>query len=262
MPMNAALKIVSFNPVALAAVLACTACGGDDSPPSEDTGGTSGGGGTGGTDTGGGGSGAVALCEHYPSPDERITDFSGYTGAEWGTSETLTGGSFDYTQPDSTTTITLAGGDGDYDGWAHVTATIQPNEYAGFGFWFGPCVDASAYPGVTFVLDGTNGPTEVLIQVQSSRNYPYDRDANKGECSGTWSDGCASNEAELVLDEDTVLPLPFDVAFADLSGGQPIDWSVEGVDATELLGVQWQFNCGDEVCDVDMYLDDLNFILP
>jgi hypothetical protein len=45
--------------------------------------------------------------------------------------------------------------------------------------------------------------------------------------------------------------------WTELSGGAPID----GVDPSELLGLQWQFNCSPVRCDVNMTIDDIAFIL-
>ena len=252
---------------ALVGLVAFAACGGDKSDPIDSgTGGSAtGSGGSGGEDTSGSGgsgqdgsggsvpqggaTGAGYLCSFTPVPDGQpiITDFSVWDGGNWGDSTCcLTGGSFTY-QPEGADGLALA-----VEGEVlNVTGSIAAGDYAGFGFWFGPCTDASAYSGVTFNIGGDNGPTEVIFQVQTSRNYPID-DANaKGECVGTWGSPCASNEIEVVMPVDGNV---LQVAWAELTGGAP-----EAMDATELLGIQWQFNCGEDPCDVAITLDDVAF---
>ena len=210
------------------------------------------GGSTSSSDATGGAAGTEAAagaggCQHYSAPSEAITDFSSWTtDGNWGTNTTLTGGSFTYPENSS---LTLA-----VDAEVlSVTGTVAATEYAGFGLWFGPCTDASAYSGVTFTIGGDSGQSQVVLQLQTSQNYPIDTENDKGECEGSWSDGCASNQ--LVL-EVPASPGTIEVLWDELSGGVPI----EGVDPTELLGIQWQFSCGDADCNVNITVDDVAFI--
>ena len=134
-----------------------------------------------------------------------------------------------------------------------VTGTVEATECAGVGLWFGPCTDASAYSGVTFTIGGDPGQSQVVLQLQTSQNYPIDTENNQGECQGSWSDGCASNQ--LVL-EVPATPTTFQVMWDELSGGVPID----GVDPSELPGIQWQLDCGEAPCNVSITVDDIAFI--
>ena len=223
------------------------AAGGTSADPTGGAGGS-----TSSSDATGGAAGTEAAagaggCQHYSAPSEAITDFSSWTtDGNWGTNTTLTGGSFTYPENSS---LTLA-----VDAEVlSVTGTVAATEYAGFGLWFGPCTDASAYSGVTFTIGGDSGQSQVVLQLQTSQNYPIDTENDKGECEGSWSDGCASNQ--LVL-EVPASPGTIEVLWDELSGGVPI----EGVDPTELLGIQWQFSCGDADCNVNITVDDVAFI--
>jgi hypothetical protein len=261
-----------FSVATVIAALALVACGGDSSAPADSTGGRTGSGGSdgsGGAAPGSGGaSGGAAgdtgssACEHFVPPDERITDFAIWDteDQEWGDPDaTLTGGTFTYGNGNAD----VAWNSEEYyldltvtDEVLGVSGIVAAGEYAGFGFWFGPCVDASAYRGITFTLGGEHGETQLIFQVQTSKNYPIDTENDKGECTGSWSDGCASNEVEIeeVPEEPTVI----EVLWGELSGGEP----ETTVSSNELLGIQWQFNCGDDPCTPNITLDDIAFILP
>src|SRR5690606_32921252 len=85
--------------------------------------------------------------------------------------------------------------------------------YFGFGLWFGPCLDASDYIGISFTLTGELGdplaveedPTlngEIELQLQTSKNYVVDETNKKGECTGSWEDGtCKSNSVIVEVDD-------------------------------------------------------------
>ena len=48
-----------------------------------------------------------------------------------------------------------------------------------------------------------------------------------------------------------------EVLWDELSGGAPLD----GVDPSELFGLQWQLNCSPDPCDVSITVDDIAFIV-
>ena len=237
-------------------------CGGEDSPATVGNGGASGGsggvtggsggatGGSGGSTTGGaaGAAGAAGLeCSHEVPPDERITDFEVWDGVNWGDDTSLTGDSFDYGAGDHEITLEVV------DGVLNVTGTVPADGFAGFGLAFGPCTDASEYAGVTFTIGGDPGETQVVLQVQTSKNLPVDTSNNRGECQGDWGDPCANNEVEIEMPAD--LPGSVTVLWEDLSGGAP----QTEVDPAELLGVQWEFRCEEEPCEFSITLDDVAF---
>ena len=241
-------------------------CGPDSSDPADNgSGGTDETGGA-GNETGGneetGGGGNEDGCAVVSSP--LMTDFSDLTdGTTWssgdkkGWASDILGGTFHYQATDGVpldVTIT--------NGGANLAATIAPGDYTGFGFYFDTndflCWDASAYAGISFTAIGDIGNTEMQVQVQQTSNYPND-DA-KGQCDyggvedDKW-DLCTN--AYYIVDgvvEDE--PLEVKMPWTELTGGQPI------VDVTpeSLVGIQFQFNCGDEgECPLNIVIDDLGF---
>jgi hypothetical protein len=208
-------------------------------------------------------------CASEPAPgNAQLTDFKEVTAGKydssknfsWGTSKTLTGGTFFYGEAgDSTATPAVPASSLTaevIDAALHLTGEIQPNKYAGFGFWFGPaCTDARAYKGISFKISGDMGDSELQIQVQSSRNYPIDEENSKGECDGDWGSPCNSNSytfKDLVL---TAEPKTIQMPWADFVGGVPVD----PLEPAELLGFQWHFNCGEKACAPSVVIDDVTF---
>ncbi len=237
--------------------VAAGGAGGSTAGTGGSTGGTGGSlgvsGGAAGTTSGGsggsGGSGVTFACSHTAVPESgTITDFDPWSGTgEWGEDMGLTGGSYTYgnSADGSSLTATVT------SGVMHVTGSVS--SYAGFGLWFGPCSDASAFTGITMTVGGTlPSGSELEFQAQTSRNYPVSSTDMKGECMGTWGSPCASN----VLN-DVTPAVAIQVPWTMLTGGAPI----APLDPTELIGIQWQFNCdaGSAPCAIDVTLDDIAF---
>jgi len=203
--------------------------------------GSSGSGGTGGT-------GMTVACEPEAPPSAYISDFSDWANmTSWGASDALTGKSFKYNGENTTT-------------WAfeldaalqnmHVTGTVM--DYAGFGMSFDICVDATAFTGIQFDLWGTSTSTVFQIQTSEDQNKAYDDP--KAVCDVAVSGECAipASRIQTVMTEQTTVQLPF----ADFSGGVP----VSTVSTNQLIGLQWQFECGNaEGCPVDVRIDNVTF---
>jgi hypothetical protein len=259
----------------LIGTLVLGSCGGDDSPANTATGGTpaatggadQGSGGTTGTSAGGttgSGTAGSGACTHTPAPKPMITDFSNFqtndcsvSGCNWGLAANgdLTGGTFTYKGPEALSgSITINPIVDTTEGNLHLTASVPGGGYAGFGFWFGPCVSAAAFTGITFTIGGTLGGGSAEFQLQTSKDYPIDTINAKGECTGSWSQGCASNKSAVSVPATAT---PVTLLWTVLTGGQP----EATVDPSEILGVQWQFNCPATAttCAVDITLDDVTF---
>ncbi len=256
-------------------------CGGDKSAPPTATGGASAVGGSGsdvgGTTSGGGntstagGNTATGGSTGGPAvvPRALMTDFSEITAGTqatpasqniaWGDSaKGLTGGTFLYQQDATdalTATVTNAA--------LHITGSIAANHYAGFGFYFGPNQgsDASKYTGFAFSLAGSLGNSAVDVQMQMTDDYPLNSN-NKGKCDYITADAgqwvyCKNPHASLtaLLPSVTATAQTAQIPWTSLAGGNP----VSAVDPTQLLGIQFQFNCGSAACAVDITLDDLTF---
>jgi len=253
----------------LSALLAFSCSGEKDDPTGP--GGSAGNDGTAGSpDDGAGGdtsAGGSTNTSGYPEPtcvtvtpvpgNPLLTDFSEVaegamsSSTTWGDSAaTLTGGFFFYqAEGNDPLTATCT------DAAMVVTGTLLAGNYAGLGIWFGPaCNDASAYDGIKFTISGDAGETQIQLQVQSSQNYPVDTANSKGECTGDWSNGCASNF--VIVEGFGATPTVVTIPWAELTGGEPID----PINPRELLGMQWHFNCGTEAdCTPNVTIDDVTF---
>jgi len=191
-------------------------------------------------------------CGGFVPPAATINDFSSGSSGTWGSAPALSGGTFYYDNDgdDDVQALSIAVGD---DEAGTVTGEVT-DSYAGFGFWFGACVDASTFEGISFTLQGDLGGATIEFQAQTSRNYPIDDANQKGECEGSWSD-CTNNKLALDI-ESLETATPFQIAWTDLAGGTPVD----DMDATEILGIQWQLNCpSGETCTPSFVIDDVQF---
>src|SRR5690606_26339812 len=220
-------------------------CGGDESDPT--TTGTSNttnpGVGSTVTGTSGGGSSSTSTtgepsgpCSMTPPPNTMISDFSDWSGNNWGADGNLTGGSFQYTGANTETfeyLVDLATEE------MHITGVV--NDYAGFGMWFGPCTDASDYTGITFDISGDLGEEgELQFQVQTSENQTIDEENMRGECE----EDCQN--AGAVVEGVSADVMTVELTWADFSGGSP----VATLSPDQILGLQWQFNCEtDAMCE-------------
>jgi hypothetical protein len=147
-----------------------------------------------------------------------------------------------------------------------LTATIPPytrndtegaENYAGAVFWFGPCIDASAFGGLSFTLGGTMGGAALNVQVQTSENYPADPANTKGECvfsdcATRWSDCKGPDTIVTVPEAPDLVTLTWD---AFTAGSPHAALNPEG-----LVGLQFQLECQSQEgpCEVDITLGEVN----
>ena len=206
-------------------------------------------------------------CSEMPAPSEQITAFDNWDLTEftWGEEPHLTGGYFTYAGDDSVLEPFLS----EEEPELRLIGNVQ--SYFGIGLWFGPCVDASEYLGISFTITGELGDPEAVeedpllngeveLQLQTSKNYVIDTENAKGECEGSWAEGtCKSNVAIVPVDDAEPL---VELLWEDFTGGVP----EATVNPRQLLGLQWQFNCeeseGGPGCDMDVTIDNVQFILP
>jgi hypothetical protein len=250
--------------------LALAACSGDKNGDRDGTGGsTSSGGSTGmgGSSTASGGSGGAGtlkpyVCDKKVAPDTAEMTATIAPGGKWGGTG-FNGGSFTY-------------GDGpDADKAADITMTFENASlnlkgtvptYSGFGLWFGaapgqtvPCIDASAYTGVSFhVVDNAGTAASLQVSIQAHKDAPIDVTNKRGEC--VWTSDTTKFSECFYPNASAAVPAgggEVQVPFADFKGGKPVDT----VDPTELDGVQFQFPWteGMAAYDVDLTLKDLKF---
>jgi hypothetical protein len=206
----------------------------------------------------------AAVNSHMPA-DGLLINWATYnvSSGAWGDSAVgdLTGGTSKYTgKMVDPITVELAGSA------LHVTATIppytpdvadDPENYAGLVFWFGPCINASAYGGVTFDVGGTMGGAALRLQVQTSLNYPSEPQNSKGQCifmdcTSKWSE-CKGPDTLVVVPE---VGEPAMLPWANFTTGSPND----GVTPEGLVGLQFQLECQSQTaaCAVDITLGNVS----
>jgi hypothetical protein len=200
---------------------------------------------------------------HMPADNELI-DWSTYivSSGAWGASNMgdLTGGTSKYNGRDvAPISVVLEGSS------LRMTATIPPytpdvaddaENYAGLVFWFGPCINASEFTGVSFELGGTLNGAALKFQVQTSENYPADPANTKGACV---FENCDTRWTECKGPDMTVtvpaVAEPMTFAWTDFTNGAPN----AGVNAEGLVGLQFQLECQSQeaACAVDITLGSI-----
>ncbi|MFZ5891767.1 MAG: hypothetical protein ACOY0T_11990 [Myxococcota bacterium] len=265
-------RVTTLGTFACLSALLSLACGGDKSGDRTDgTGGSTASGGSsstsgGSTNSGTGGSAGMAALQPYPC-DAKATALSDFTASidstgKWGTSATLSGGSFSYgdADGDKSVDITLTYATGEVAIKGHIAT------YTGFGLWFGaasgqmyPCIDASAYQGVSFevVNRGTTTPS-INFQVQHHDTSPVDTANKRGGCvwtseSSKYSDCVYPNTAVTIPTDGSAIQIPWSM----FAGGKPTMGADGGA---KLDGLQWEFWKADATpYDLDISIKNIKF---
>ena len=202
----------------------------------------------------------IQACDGMPPPASGVLiDFSTYqTNGNWGAGDQLTGGTSKYhNNADCHSTDLVLTADG---GTLHMTGSIPPSQYAGDVFWFGPCVNAASFGGVSLSVMGDTGGGTLKVQVQTALDYPIDISNRKGACVFTncdnkWSE-CAPPTASVTVTADMAT---VDLPWASFSGGSPNG----AVTPEGLVGLQIQFECPLATdCPIDVTLGAINFLPP
>jgi hypothetical protein len=204
---------------------------------------------------------------HEP-PDGLLINWETYAAStgNWGNSAVgdLTGGTSKYNGRGVTApTAELVGTD------LHITATVpaytpdvadDAENYSGLVFWFGPCINASAYGGVSFTLSGTMPGAALKLQVQTHENYPADPANTKGacifdNCDERWSQ-CKGPDATVVV---PAAGEPVTMTWDAFTAGSP-NAGVNPTGSTGLVGLQFQVECQsmEAECVVDLTLGDIS----
>jgi hypothetical protein len=206
-----------------------------------------------------------AAVNSHMTPDGLLINWATYnvSSGAWGDSAVgdLTGGTSKYTgKMVDPIAVELVGSA------LHVTATIPPytpdvaddaENYAGLVFWFGPCINASEYGGVTFDVGRTMGGAALRLQVQTSLNYPSEPQNSKGQCifmdcTSKWSECKGPDTLVTVPEASEAVMLPW----ANFTTGSPND----GVTPEGLVGLQFQLECQSQTtaCAVDITLGNVS----
>jgi hypothetical protein len=139
-----------------------------------------------------------------------------------------------------------------------VKATIPVGGYSGVVLWFSPCVNATAFAGISFTATGDLSGATLLLKVQTSPDYPVDSANLKGKCQFMTQ---ASMFTDCVEPTATITSLgtgSFSYAWSDFTGGSPLP----SVDPAQLLGFELQLQCPGAAtapCNVDVSLGTIRF---
>jgi hypothetical protein len=155
----------------------------------------------------------------------------------------------------------LTGGDGFYQGQMAsaatatlsaetltISATVQAGDYMGYMFNFGPkCSNAGTTQGLKFdILEGsTLGGATLKVQMQQKSDFPSTASpaSRPGDCvpmsaDTQWND-CLSPATTVVTGPTEPTVGTTQLAWTGFAGGKP----VATVDNTQLMAIQWQFEC-------------------
>jgi len=221
--------------------------------------GTGGGGGSAAGSGGSAGGAVVNNCTPLP-PNQLLTDFSAATlkgvtdgatwtagkGELWGSSTSLTGGDVFYQgKAASAGRATLHGET------LTITASIEPGDYMGYMFNFGPkCTNASTTQGLKFDIGPSSllGGATLKVQMQQRSDFPSTASpgTRPGDCVPTsmatqYSD-CLSPTTVVTPSGSAVVSGTNSLPWTSFSGGVP----VSALNNTELMAIQWQFECPPE----------------
>jgi hypothetical protein len=141
----------------------------------------------------------------------------------------------------------------------HLSADVAAAQgYTGIVLWFAPCVDASAFSGLTFSMTGDLGGATLLVKAQTSPNYPVDVTNSKGKCEYPREDmkftTCQQPSATIT----ELVENPITLDWAEFTGGTPIPT----LDPSQLLGFELQFQCQSGSCALDITVGNVQFIAP
>lgn len=180
----------------------------------------------------------------------------GNTGGTWGDNALgqITGGTSVYSiNPAAALTISVEGGE------LHLSATLAAAmDYTGIVLWFAPCVNASAFAGLTFPVSGELGGASMLVKPQTSPDYPVDVANAKGKCEYPREDGKFTACVQPTATFTELGESPFALSWDEFVGGRPLATP----DPAQLLGFELQFQCQamGGSCALDIRVGDIQLM--
>jgi len=208
-------------------------------------------------------SGPAQVCNRTPAPgDGVLVDFGTYTprtatgGGAWGDMGLgqITGGTSVYSI-DTASALTIVVENGELA----LSATMAPAmAFTGLVLWFAPCVDASAFSGLTFPISGDLGGASLLVKAQTSPDYPVDVSNSKGKCEYPREETKFTTCQQPTATITALTENPVALEWAEFINGVP----VAAVEPAELLGFELQFACNTGDCAFDVSVGDVQFIAP
>jgi hypothetical protein len=199
-------------------------------------------------------------CAARVKPDRIIADFSTITKPmeTWmDTSKTVTFGLYAF-PPNTPPAMTII------DGALVVEAKVaQPS---GAGIWFTPCLDASGFTQLEFVVSGTRNDGQLLalrVGVGTNDTKMIDPMNRTGTCmppGGADPGYCRPPVTEVTVQAPTPPGMALAVKFADLRNGSPVA-SLDASQLTQLVYVEWGFIYlnGQPAYDVKLTVDNVAF---
>lgn len=192
-----------------------------------------------------------------PAPQSGLlVDFSSYVAAgTWGDAGLgqITGGTSLYSvRPDANLTVAAEGGQ------LHLTASMaMTGDYTGIVLWFAPCVNASAFTGLTFPVTGDLGGARMQVKAQTSPDYPIDVTNSKGKCVYETQEEQFTVCQQPVVNIDALEENPVVLGWDEFTGGVP----EPDIDPNQLLGFELQFQCQAEggACELDVTIGTVSF---
>ena len=212
----------------------------------------------------------LPVCKGAPLKAALITEFSdafagtnrmGQPDIQFGSDlDGLGGGSFTYAAAFLKAPTLSLEPKGDGQALRVVSTPEAPvdsgDAWLGFGFGLGyaggGCLDASAYGGVQFTIDGSLGTCQLRFGVQFSQDDKVEDNPTGGSC--TLGNQCYPPLSGALLPGADGIVM---VTFAQMSGGSPM----KTVDATTITGINWQLVApltGD-ACVASFTVDDVSF---
>jgi hypothetical protein len=139
-----------------------------------------------------------------------------------------------------------------------VKASIPVGGYSGVVLWFSPCVNATAFGGLSFTATGDLSGATLLLKVQTSPDYPVDSANLKGKCQFMTQASMFTDCVEPTVSINSLGTGSFSYAWSDFTGGSPLP----SVDPAQLLGFEMQLQCPGAAtapCNVDVSLGTIRF---
>lgn len=282
----------------LTPAVAVVGCGGEDAGPGRGTAGTTGSGGSSGATSSGGSAGTDTTTGGSAGSGTATGGTSGGSAGAGGSGGGMTPqvcnasviaasapsiSDFSVTAPNEAGDGTLwgqaLGGDagtivdqtqlwGGIFGYGSTTFAVtdealvvsgEVSDYSGAGLWFGPCVDARAFSGVTFDIGGDVGTTgQITVMLQTNADSPIVEADMRGACAYDPPDQIYSDCAQPgVTKAVSTTSGPVTVTWAELMGGKPSATT----DASDLVGIQFQFAWSDTAAPYQgtMTIDNIHF---
>jgi glucuronoarabinoxylan endo-1,4-beta-xylanase len=181
-----------------------------------------------------------------------VTDFTDWAGAtgKWGSPNGLYGAVYAYSGPNGSMVmqnVDTANKD------LHITGSVAAGDYGGAGLAFYDCATVASFSAVQFTVSGSAPGCELDLQIKTFDQQPTSQNPPGGCDSGS----CYNfpDYASIAVPTATAQTI-----VAPLSGFST--WS--SADATQVVGLQWQFN-GNDVgaegsCPIDVAITGIRFL--